>query len=54
MNVSDANELWNSLDSYGIDVDKIAEKLEHEGVASFIKSFDELVDALNQKAASLG
>ena len=54
MNVSDAAELWNSLSGYGVDVDEIARKLEREGVASFIKSFDELVDALNQKAASLG
>jgi transaldolase len=53
-NVPDATELWNSLSGYGVDVDEIARKLEREGVASFIKSFDELVDALNQKAASLG
>jgi transaldolase len=54
MNVAGAVEIWKSLRELGIDVDKVARKLEREGVASFIKSFEELVDALNQKASSLG
>jgi transaldolase len=54
MNVAAAVDIWKSLDMYGVDVDKVALKLEREGVASFIKSFEELVDALNQKASSLG
>ena len=54
MNVAAAADIWKSLDMYGVDVDKVALKLEGEGVASFIKSFEELVDALNQKASSLG
>jgi transaldolase len=54
MNVAAAVDIWKSLDIYGVDVDKVALKLEREGVASFIKSFEELVDALNQKASSLG
>jgi transaldolase len=33
-------------------VDAIAQQLEDEGVASFAKSFDELQQALTDKAAS--
>jgi transaldolase len=54
MNVAGAVEIWKSLRTQGVDVDEVARKLEREGVASFIKSFEELVDALNQKASSLG
>jgi transaldolase len=53
MNVAAAVDIWKSLRTYGVDVDEVAHKLEREGVASFIKSFEELVDALNQKASSL-
>jgi transaldolase len=54
MNVAAAVDIWKSLRTFGVDVDEVARKLEREGVASFIKSFEELVDALNQKASSLG
>ena len=54
LNVAGAVEIWKSLRTHGVDVDEVARKLEREGVASFIKSFEELVDALNQKASSLG
>lgn len=54
MNVSAAVDIWKSLRTFGVDVDEVARKLERQGVASFIKSFEELVDALNQKASSLG
>jgi transaldolase len=54
LNVEAAVDIWKSLRTYGVDVDEVARKLEIEGVASFIKSFEELVDALNQKASSLG
>lgn len=54
MNVTAAVDIWKSLRTYGVDVFEVARKLEREGVASFIKSFEELVDALNQKASSLG
>lgn len=54
INVVEAVEKWTSLRHYNVDVDAVARKLEVEGVASFIKSFEELIEALNQKAASLG
>lgn len=54
VNLDDANALWGELPTMGVDIDAIAVKLEDEGVASFIKSFEDLIDALNQKAHSLG
>jgi transaldolase len=38
----------------GLDPADVSAVLEDEGVASFAKSFDELVDSLEQKAAALG
>lgn len=38
----------------GIDFDDVGHKLEDEGVASFGKSFDELIQALTDKASALG
>jgi transaldolase len=36
-----------------IDVDEVADQLEREGVASFIQSFEELIQALEAKASTL-
>jgi transaldolase len=41
------------LGELGIDMHDVAHTLEDEGVASFAKSFDELMDSLDAKAASL-
>lgn len=54
LDVESAARSWNALASYGVDVDAVARKLEDEGVASFIKSFEDLMEALNEKASSLG
>lgn len=51
--VDRAHEEWQKLGSVGIDVADVAAKLEREGVASFQKSFDELITVLAQKAAEL-
>jgi transaldolase len=51
--VDRAHEEWQKLGSVGIDVSDVAAKLEREGVASFQKSFDELIYVLAQKAAEL-
>jgi transaldolase len=48
-----AHEEWLKLGSIGIDVSDVAAKLEREGVASFQKSFDELISVLTHKAAEL-
>ena len=42
------------LDEVGIDLADVASTLEDEGVHSFAKSFDELIQTLTDKAATLG
>lgn len=51
LDVARAN--WSSLAAVGVDVDDVGDQLEREGVASFQKSFDELLDALQAKATEL-
>lgn len=52
-NISEAHQIWEQLHSLGVDMTAVSTKLEQEGVSSFIKSFQELLDALRDKAASL-
>lgn len=51
--LDEANAAWTGLTDAGVDLDDVADKLEREGVASFQKSFDELLGALDTKAAEL-
>jgi transaldolase len=51
--VDQAEAVWKGLAGVGVDMDDVAATLESEGVASFQKSFDELLDALGQKASEL-
>jgi transaldolase len=46
-------ERWSALGSLGVDVEEVGQQLEEEGVASFSKSFDELIQALEDKANKL-
>ncbi len=48
-----ARAAWQSLREVGVDMDDVAAQLEREGVASFAGAFDELIDALETKAATL-
>ena len=48
-----AHEQWKQLETLGIDVADVATRLEREGVSSFQKSFDELINVLAQKAAEI-
>ncbi len=48
-----AQAVWTGLTNVGIDLDDVAATLEREGVASFQKSFDELLGALDTKATEL-
>ena len=48
-----AEGVFESLDRIGIDMEDVARVLEEEGVASFSKSFDELISALERKGAEL-
>ena len=51
--VDEAKATWQALPDVGVDMDDVAHVLEQEGVASFQKSFDELLDALSTKSAEL-
>ncbi len=44
---------WDALAELGVDMDDVALTLEEEGVASFSKSFDELLQVLHEKAHKL-
>lgn len=48
-----AHEQLKTLAIVGIDIRKVTDELETEGVASFAKSFDALLKAVAQKSASL-
>ena len=54
MGVGGAREVIEALEGLGIAMDEVTQKLEDEGVAAFEKSFDELLGALGEKAATLG
>jgi transaldolase len=49
--VDAAEAVWQALAAVGVDLDDVAARLEREGVASFEKSFTELIDALEAKTA---
>ena len=51
--VDEAEAVWQGLADVGVDMDDVADQLEREGVSSFQKSFDELLAALEAKAAEL-
>ena len=51
--LDDAANAWQQLTAVGIDLDDVADTLEREGVSSFQKSFDELLEALSTKASEL-
>jgi transaldolase len=51
--VDEVDAVWKSLHDVGVDMADVAKTLEDEGVASFEKSFEELISALETKATSL-
>jgi transaldolase len=44
-----AERVWSELAAVGVDMDDVSARLEREGVDSFTKSFDELIEALQAK-----
>jgi transaldolase len=51
--VDEARTLIADLSRAGIEMEEVAQTLESEGVASFAKSFDELMQSLSDKANAL-
>jgi len=49
-----ADQVMSALADAGIDMEDVGQTLESEGVASFSKSFDELMQSLTDKANALG
>ena len=53
VDVDEAEATWQALHDVGVDMDDVARTLEEEGVASFAKSFEELLGVLGTKATEL-
>ena len=53
VDVDDAQRTMEGLAAVGVDMDDVSVRLEDEGVAAFVKSFDELIQALQDKAGKL-
>jgi transaldolase len=49
-----AQATLDAIADVGVDLDDVAQELEEQGVGAFAKSFDELIGALEAKAAELG
>ena len=47
-----SHEAFAQLRTCGVNIDEVAQKLERDGVASFVASFDDLLTSLKEKAAS--
>ena len=51
--VDEAADVLDRIAAAGVDLEAVAAQLEHEGVAAFAKSFDELLGVLGDKADDL-
>ena len=51
--VDEARAVYDRVEALGIDMEEVGKTLEAEGVAAFAKSFDELMQALTDKANAL-
>jgi transaldolase len=52
--VDEAQQVIQTLDREGISIDSVTDKLLVDGIASFQKSFDELIAGLQKKTKTLG
>ena len=50
--LDESRRRWSRLADAGVDLDDVASTLETEGLASFVASFEDLIDALQKKAAA--
>jgi transaldolase len=51
--IAAAHATWEALGKVGVDMDDVAHTLEAEGVASFVKSFEELVATLQSRVSEI-
>jgi hypothetical protein len=49
-----AEQLFHDLEQAGVSLREVTDKLLADGLASFQKSFDTLIQGLEQKASTLG
>jgi transaldolase len=47
--IQNANAVFQRLPELGVDIDKLTQQLEDEGVAKFNKAYDQLIDVIKQK-----
>ena len=52
--IAGAHATWTSLAAVGVDMEDVARTLEAEGVASFVKSFEELLATLQSRVSEIG
>ena len=52
--IASAHATWGALAAVGVDMDDVANTLEAEGVASFVKSFEELLATLQSRVSEIG
>lgn len=50
--LDDARDTWKQLEKVGVDLDDVAAVLEQQGVDAFVKSYDDLLASLDEKAQS--
>ena len=51
--LGDVRTTWEQLETAGVDMADVSKTLENEGVSSFVKSYDELLQVLADKYESL-
>ena len=53
MDIDKSRQLMADLAAAGIDIDAVTHQLEEEGIASFVKSFESLLDGVEAKRSQL-
>ncbi len=51
VDIAEAHRVWGQLKAVGVDMDAVADVLEGEGVASFVKSFEELLATMQSRSS---
>ena len=48
-----ANYVINRLNNLGIDVERVCKKIQDDGVAAFVSSFEKLIESLDKKRKTI-